>query len=97
LLLDRDRMDDFEITTCHSNRAGDASVSLRDRRTGAIVSIHAIPFRHDYGETPDAQCARIQAEALAICERAASALAGAAAGQAAAHPSPEHASSSPRP
>jgi len=56
-------MADFEITGCHANRAGQASVTLRDRATGAVVSVHHMPFQHDYEESVRGECGRIQREA----------------------------------
>ena len=57
-------MADFEITGCHANRAGQASVTLRDKTTGAVVSVHHMPFQHDYAESVRDECARIHAEAI---------------------------------
>jgi hypothetical protein len=63
-------MADFEITGCHANRAGQASVTLRDRATGALVSVHHMPFKHDYDESVGCECARIRAEAACFAGEA---------------------------
>jgi hypothetical protein len=63
-------MAEFEVTACHANRAGEASVTLRHIPTGAMVMVHHVPFKHDYGETVLAECQRIR-EAAAVIGRAA--------------------------
>lgn len=63
-------MADFEIITCRSNRAGEASVSLRQTSTGAVVTLQKLPF-DDVPEGSDAECARI-AQVAAGVGRAAS-------------------------
>ena len=63
-------MADFEITGCHANRAGQASVTLRDKATGVVVSIHHMPFEHDYEESVRAECGRIQREAAGYAQAA---------------------------
>jgi hypothetical protein len=63
-------MADFVITGCHANRASEASVTLRHLPTGAVVSVHHVPFQHDYGETSDAECDRIQRTAAEIAQAA---------------------------
>lgn len=63
-------MAEFEITACHADRAGHASVSLKDLTTGAVVMIHHMTFDHDYGETVQHECDRIQSHAGDICARA---------------------------
>jgi hypothetical protein len=63
-------MAEFEMTACHANRAGEASVTLRHLPTGAMVMVHHVPFKHDYGETVLAECQRIR-EAAAVIGRAA--------------------------
>ena len=65
-------MTEFEIITCRSNCAGEASVSLRQRTTGAIVAFQKLPFDNVLGE-PDAECSRI-AQVAADVSRAASAF-----------------------
>ena len=65
---------EFEITACHANRAGVASVTLTHRVTGAVVAVHHIPFEHSYDRTPEEECGRIQAEAARLAERAAAFL-----------------------
>jgi hypothetical protein len=61
---------EFEIITCRSNRAGEASVSLRQTATGAIVTLQKLPFDH-VPEGLDAERARI-AQVAADLGRAAS-------------------------
>jgi hypothetical protein len=61
---------DFEIITCRSNCAGEASVSLRQTSTGAVVTMQKLPFDH-VPEEPDAECTRI-AQVAADVGRAAS-------------------------
>jgi hypothetical protein len=63
-------MSDFEITACHANRAGKASVTLKHTPTGATVAIHNVPFDHSYSESSVAQCDRIQSTAAAIGDAA---------------------------
>jgi len=63
-------MADFEITGCHANRAGQASVTLRDKATGAVVSVHHMPFEHDYAESVRGECGRIQREAARFAREA---------------------------
>lgn len=63
-------MADFEITGCHANRAGQASVTLRDKATGAVVSVHHMPFDHDYDESVRGECGRIQREAARFAAEA---------------------------
>lgn len=63
-------MDDFQITACHANRAGHASVSLRHTSSGAMVMIHHVPFEHDYGETVRDECRRVQMSAATIGRKA---------------------------
>lgn len=63
-------MADFEITGCHANRAGQASVTLRDRATGTVVSVHHMPFEHDYEESVRGECGRIQSEAARFASAA---------------------------
>jgi hypothetical protein len=63
-------MADFEITGCHANRAGQASVTLKDKATGAVVSVHHMPFEHDYEESVREECSRINAEAARFAEQA---------------------------
>jgi hypothetical protein len=63
-------MADFEITGCHANRAGQASVTLRDKATGAVVSVHHMPFEHDYEESVRGECGRIQREAARFAAEA---------------------------
>ena len=67
-------MAEFEMTACHANRAGQASVTLRHVPTGASVMIHHVPFTHDYGETVRDECQRIRAAAAEIGRRAVSYL-----------------------
>lgn len=62
-------MAEFEITACHADRAGHASVSLKDLATGALVMIHQMPFDHDYDETVGVECGRIQHSAAEVCQR----------------------------
>jgi hypothetical protein len=61
---------EFEIITCRSNCAGEASVSLRQTSTGAVVTVQKLPFDH-VREAPDAECTRI-AQVAAEVGRAAS-------------------------
>jgi hypothetical protein len=61
---------EFEITGCHANRAGQASVTLRHVPTGATVAIHHVPFVHDYDENVREECQRIAATAAKLGERA---------------------------
>jgi hypothetical protein len=63
-------MADFEITGCHANRAGQASVTLRDKASGVVVSIHHMPFEHDYEESVRAECGRIQRQAAGFAQAA---------------------------
>lgn len=56
-------MPDFEITACHANRAGEASVSLRHHASGAVVMIHHIPFAHTPGAPDEVECDGIRAAA----------------------------------
>lgn len=67
-------MTDFEITTCHADRVGHASITLKDPETGALVMIHQMPFEHDYDETVREECRRIQQSAANIGQRALSFL-----------------------
>jgi hypothetical protein len=56
-------MPDFEITACHANRAGEASVTLRHHLSGAVISIHHIPFQHTRGAPDDVECDGIRVAA----------------------------------
>ncbi|HEV2531412.1 hypothetical protein [Phenylobacterium sp.] len=67
-------MAEFEMTACHANRAGQASVTLRHVPTGAMVMIHHVPFQHDYAETVRDECQRIRETAAKIGEAAMSFL-----------------------
>jgi hypothetical protein len=64
-------MADFVIVGCHANRASEASVTLRHLPSGALVSVHHVPFEHDYSESADAECDRIQRTAAQIAQAAA--------------------------
>jgi hypothetical protein len=59
-------MAEFEMTACHADRAGHASVTLRHVPTGAMVMIHHVPFQHDYAETVRDECQRIRDAAAEI-------------------------------
>lgn len=61
---------EFEIVGCHANRAGQASLTLRHLASGAVVSIHHVPFEHSYDETVGQECSRIQAAAADLAEQA---------------------------
>lgn len=65
----------YDVVSCHSTRDGFASITLREQRTGAVMTLQKIPFRHDYGEDSEAQCRRVQAEARKIIDNMADALA----------------------
>ena len=67
-------MAEFEMTACHANRAGHASVTLRHVPTGAMVMVHHVPFQHDYSEAVGAECRRIREAAAKIGEAAMSFL-----------------------
>jgi hypothetical protein len=53
-------MPEFEITGCHADHAGKASVTLRHVASGAVVAIHHVPFDHTPGASEEAQCDRIR-------------------------------------
>ncbi len=61
---------EFEITACHANRAGYASVALRHKGTGATLAIQNVPFSHDYAESAGDECRRIAGAAVEIGTRA---------------------------
>jgi hypothetical protein len=63
-------MPEFEILGCHANRAGHAGVTLKHVPSGATVSVHQIPFEHDYGETVGQECQRIRLAGGDIAQRA---------------------------
>lgn len=56
----------FEVVSCHSSRDGFASITLRDLMSGAVMTLQKVPFEHDYDESFESQCLRIQAAARAI-------------------------------
>ena len=59
-------MSDFEITGCHANRAGVASVTLRHTASGAMVAIHHVAFQHTPGSSDDVECDRIRLAAAEL-------------------------------
>ena len=66
----------FEVVSCHSSRDGFAAITLRDLRSGAVMTLQKVPFEHDYQEDVASQCRRVQAEARNIVHAIAQAMDG---------------------
>ena len=64
--IEEGAMSGFRILTCHSTRAGRASITVVDASTGATIVVSGLPFDHDYAESQAQVCRRIGNEAAPV-------------------------------
>lgn len=61
---------EFEVASCHCNRAGRAYVTVKQPATGAVVVFQHLPFEHCCAESVQEEQHRIVTEAARIAREA---------------------------